>query len=1247
MSKTITSLIAGLVLSASVSTHVYAQNYGGHKITYRPTDVMSSDEIDNEVNHFEADKWYQLVDEDGKLLVQYRDLGYGYGYGTNGLVLKLEEPGYNTPINYSLWSIKATDDGRSGKNFVFVNKETNMELEYGHVKAYTQEKVENHNSYSDGPIKSFLGGCTQNWAWYTTDKQVDNFDYAPLYSYFSNQDSVLVLKKNEYEGSNELMAWKYSKVEAGDAMANIIGDIVKVKPILAGAITLDASAVNQMVDFQYGNFWGGLPKDKSVQFDATVKPTVTSPLLTNQFIAVDNDGSYFPSISSADALLGLESDEAKKYVRLQVPGERASDGDYDTYSTLYVSTEYFPNSSKDLKLDLMEGDLDASNMPDDITGLTPKAWIARSLFKFTYYPSQDSLVIEPMNALQKNAPSGQWVNAQYAFNSTNNDMAAIWAANGVAAPEHNDTYGPVVLRLAYLTDKTSVLTAKNAELDGGYELPGSLQTRFFFKNRDFDYLTRTTLPEGIYFIKSADNGKNVVANLAGRMMFDAPEDDQNYDDMPATMWVVKHTGCGDRSTVAIYNREYAFDYAIFDKEDPGAVNRRYSDEGWYICQDTVPVFEGQLYKDKDGNIFLINENYTGFEYNSCSSCSLWMLDHLHNYNFIPVTDNEALTSEHHGYKHLDPASLLYTKYRLNYNLFANGNLYLNVVDNTFMPIESQSTTYELEIAPEDFKATNYDFGYGAGVAGLPQLSRTAYVLKVSDKNLIDNDKMYIALVEEFGKTAYYQPMSRDDIEAGKGKLGVFYLKADQRKDDDKCYILIDIFNNKMNCDECECPDCPEIPDDNGPYPASLRSLRMIEDPGPGGCDDCEEYEKCYIPKYSYAFNGWRQAHCIDGIGKLSITKLDKEAEDRSSAFAVITDDRPLYMDLGKEGKTINLSRARGAGKEFLYEDSNNAIKVPGAKDEFNFLGLTAEMIKPGENSTTAIYADYVVKSTDRMPQYLLVVRPDSVADGKWCNTHGYNPGCEHEGDYNGYLAGSFLINLTDSVKGGTNMLNNPDAYKWQSYTRLGFVDGVHQVDADGEFLYILKNGKKLADLRTKDGVLDPRDLYNEELFEKKPVDGLHKNYAFSLRYTDDDHKDFLLESNLDGVSQIASFKGAWVKIHNGVPVLAEFTVENGNHEDDDQKMQELINQSQIFNLEDTDDFATSNDEVSTSTISVVAGTGSISVRNAGGKMIVVSNVLGQPLVNQTVTSDNATIPVPQGVVIVSVEGEKAVKAIVK
>ena len=1227
MSKTVTSLIAGFMLASSITFSAFSQvNYGGHNITFRPTETMSSDEVDNTVNHFEEGKWYQLVDEDENLLVQYRYDG-NYQHQGGSLGLKLVTPG-STPINYSLWSIKAVDDGRSGKNFVFVNKETNMELEYGHVKAFTQEALDNHYGY--GAV-SYIGGCVQNWTWYSTDKQNSDFNYAPIYSYFGEQrDSVVVLKQTS-PYNEDILAVKYSKEEAGDQMNSIINDIVKVKPILAGAIKLTPRDINQMVDFQYvhQSYMGGLPAGTNLEFAASAVPTKASPFLENQFFAKEVD---FPGMYDEDPLLGLEQYEIQDYVRLEVPLERDEMGGYDSYKTLYVGTEFHDNNSKELKLELIDGPLDASNMPEDIPSRTEKAWVARSFFKFTYFPSQDSLVIEPLNALSKDPASGLWKNAQYAFNSTNNDRAAIWAANGVDAPEHNDDYGQVVLRLAYLTDGTSVLTAKNTEVDGGIGLPGSLQTRFFFKNRDFNYLTRTTLKEGLYFIKGVHNGKNVVANLQGRLLFDAPEDDQNYDDMPATMWVVKQTGCGDRSTVAIYNREYAFNYSEYFRMD-----ERY--EEWFICEDAAPVFEGQLYKDKDGNTFFIDDNYWGFEDNSCGYGCSWQLNNLHTYNFIPVTDQEALTSEHHGYKHLDPETLLYTKYRLNYNLFANGNLYLNVVNNTFMPVESQSTTYELELAPECFKAIDYKYGFGEGIAGLPQLSRTAYMLKVSDKNLIDNDKMYIALVEEFGKTAYYQPMSLDDIKAGKGKMGVFYLKADQRKDDEKCYILIDIFEDYKN----ECEECPS------PNPPVLNVFVWDGGDYEGDCEDeCEECCACSLPRYSHAYNGWRQAHCVDGIGKLSITRLDQNAEDRSSAFAVITDDRPLYMDLGEVGKHINIFRARGIGQELLFEDSNNQSLAPQVVKDFGYLGMTAEKIHPiGKESNTAIYADYVTKSTDRMPQYLFVLRPDSVKDGKWCNTHGYNPGCEHEGDYNGYLAGSFLINLTDSVKGSTNMLNNPDVYKWQSYTRLGFVEGVHQVDTDGEYLYILKEGRKLADLKNKDGVLDPRDLYNEAIFEKKPVDGLHKNYAFSLRYTDDAHKDFLLESNKEGVSSIASFKGAWVKIHNGVPVLAEYEVDNGNHVDDKDKMKELINQSQIFNLEDTEDYATSNDEVSTSSISVVAGNGSIIVRNASGKVIAVTNVLGQPLVNQTITSDNATIPVPQGVVIVSVEGEKAVKAIVK
>ena len=47
------------------------------------------------------------------------------------------------------------------------------------------------------------------------------------------------------------------------------------------------------------------------------------------------------------------------------------------------------------------------------------------------------------------------------------------------------------------------------------------------------------------------------------------------------------------------------------------------------------------------------------------------------------------------------------------------------------------------------------------------------------------------------------------------------------------------------------------------------------------------------------------------------------------------------------------------------------------------------------------------------------------------------------------------------------------------------------------------------------------------------------------------------------------------------------------------------------------------------------------------KKVVITNILGQTVANTVITSDNATIAAPQGVVVVAVEGEEAVKAIVK
>ena len=77
------------------------------------------------------------------------------------------------------------------------------------------------------------------------------------------------------------------------------------------------------------------------------------------------------------------------------------------------------------------------------------------------------------------------------------------------------------------------------------------------------------------------------------------------------------------------------------------------------------------------------------------------------------------------------------------------------------------------------------------------------------------------------------------------------------------------------------------------------------------------------------------------------------------------------------------------------------------------------------------------------------------------------------------------------------------------------------------------------------------------------------------------------------------------------------------------------------------DTPTANKDVEVSSVTVIAGEGQVTIAGAAGKKVVVSNILGQVVANTVITSDNAPIAAPQGVVVVAVEGEEAVKAIVK
>ena len=87
-------------------------------------------------------------------------------------------------------------------------------------------------------------------------------------------------------------------------------------------------------------------------------------------------------------------------------------------------------------------------------------------------------------------------------------------------------------------------------------------------------------------------------------------------------------------------------------------------------------------------------------------------------------------------------------------------------------------------------------------------------------------------------------------------------------------------------------------------------------------------------------------------------------------------------------------------------------------------------------------------------------------------------------------------------------------------------------------------------------------------------------------------------------------------------------------------------QAELFVIEGAS-APTANENIAAEGVTVIAGNGNITIAGAAGKKVVIANILGQTVANTIIASDNATIAAPAGVVVVKVEGEAAVKAIVK
>ena len=1270
-------------------------------LTYRSFGTKSNATLGSEVNKIEADKWYQLRvgEEKNQVLIQERD------FKTGEVTLRIVDAN-KAPLNYSLWQISYDKkDGATGGKFTFKNKETGLGIIFDHKTAYGKDKIATTAASADLKA-SILEGCNVEWSWFSSN--VDNTQKLAneiLYANFHDSDKYIVLKKSSRTAANQhglniagtqVVAAVYTAAEAGNKATSC--EALTLTPVVAESVVLNAKDINRMIDAQkdgaagfnfmtptgIGNRTAMSQEDNSTldtyKYIAVEDETIVNALLakaaasltTEQkesieiaFKLTDNyydqwannkTGGDWNNGQSRETLTGVEEayknyEKSKSSTSLQ---DRLTSAYNLAVALLADYTEYYPEQAKidiDGWLDaegeklVSDSRLDASNyLVSTLTELlkidglagqsayqkqaemarrfpirlqaqidadpakndkylmvdtarweeatenpsnSPELYLAnkkpdmknglyvdaRFNFRLTYFPTEDSLLIEPLNASvmtdAEYKADTYWRNSIVARQFiSSSDIATgtkgLSASNSELATEEEE--GPVAVMLSKLNTKDGwVVTAGGVDYIKG-AVNGTLHTCIEF-DHSYPYLTRTTLDQAVYTIqlvtdKAPDltthraNGVNVVADMSGHVVYDEKEASQNFAHMPATQWVVEYTGC---------------------EEDPVArvkvVNREYSNV----------AFEGQLYK-ADDNVFIINHNYdnTLGHHNSKFACS----DTL---KFTKVDPVNTL-----GY--LNPGDkVIENTFKLK-QFFDYGTdpYYLNAVKqgkDTLLRAQAEGSNFELVPVKVNwdaaaYESTNIPYGYTSEAAGATQLYKSVYMLKVKDADMINNDRVFVG-INKNGKYCVADTLDRN----ANYTLAYFTLKE----------------NNHWTADNEE-----------GHYYALVRT----EYPSAYPVDKDDVYTDD-VNKFA----GWKYVF-DDALDKLAIeqgqldAKVENLCQDRTESFILEADTMPYYR------------RVVGLKTEKFYSTNNeNRTLGESVIDGVTYMNIFSAVEEPERNNEFFIDTAHVNVSS--MPTYLLALDVEAKKTAE-CN-HEDHPAIGDHYQVIDYLQGRYMVDASVDSVIPAYLKNSVKPFE-NVYTRYAFVNAIHYQDT----LYIMDAAD--ATIKYDRDLYDGKNVAKKVVLKEKAYDGA--SIAFRLKDQSDD-ENFYIETKGKQYGYAAN-GNTWVKEqnHNIVSTGRGYS-ETGDHNGNwHQNVYEDIYQALLLNTTAQSD-ATANEDVEVSSVTVIAGNGQITVAGAAGKKVVITNILGQTVANTVVTSDNATIAAPAGVVVVAIEGEDAVKAIVK
>lgn len=466
MNKKFSTLVAGILLAGSFPILAQNAHLENGEVTYRSQFVKSAslDQGFFGVKNIEAGKWYQLavnMADDAKangatyVLTQERD------YSTGRLYLAVK-PIQDAVLSHSLWKIQRVGQEVNGSIYTFTNKETGYTLTFNHedAKLLTAGDLANMEAITDAAaqaaepivrtlktgIPSVIRGCATNWAWYTTQEQTNhNFDSKLLYTYFhadnqtASQDSIMALAMvkvgpeanvcydadHYYVKTVKASAKAFADADLYDLDDNKDLALVHIRPVVAGAKVLNADEVNSMIDadgtsldFAANNNakYPGYNRDNVTRDFA--KFTLLSPK-TGQPITVYNNPFDVAWIAKTSDFGVLDRRNFNPKVQTIASTTVAADFNnnanaYAGYNLLFQNND---DKSKYLKVwdELYETEeggnynaLKVAGAPYTYKGnreMTPDE--ARYHWKATYYATNDSLVLEPLNASRHNYEGDQ------------------------------------------------------------------------------------------------------------------------------------------------------------------------------------------------------------------------------------------------------------------------------------------------------------------------------------------------------------------------------------------------------------------------------------------------------------------------------------------------------------------------------------------------------------------------------------------------------------------------------------------------------------------------------------------------------------------------------------------------------------------------------------------------------------------------------------------------------------------------